>query len=737
MRPSPPAALAGLEIGPAGERPLSGLAAIEYPPVASVFLGFRREQVVHPLDGFGALVPATERPIDPRRCFFLQPFPGRVPRGPRRAHGPGRRSLQPEIAQLSADKLVSTGCARTWASLLGAQGRPVFTWHTLWPRAIPQYNLGYGLPPRGDGAMRDGTIRDFSSAEASATAFRFPIASSRATRWLGGLSLSECLDSPGYAFTLPDPFFRLAQDLKDTLQLPRTDFPMRAGLAQREPARVAHWEKTGLYEAIQRKRAGAPAFVLHDGPPFTNGDVHIGTALNKTLKDIIVRYKAMRGFRTPYVPGWDCHGLPIEQKVDPRAARGESARSRPPSCAQLCDAFSEAWIAKQRDQFKRLGVLADWANEYKTKAPAFEADILRIFAAFVEKGLVYRSKKPVYWSIPFETALAEAEIEYKEHSSPSIWVRFQVPAAEAARFGLPGRQAAQHRHLDDDALDDPGQPGHRAQSRRRVRRRRHWAPSAIIVAAALPRPRSPTAAGLKAPPAVGRRRSRDARSRSSHARHPFIDRASPVVLADYVTTDSGTGAVHTAPGHGAEDYQTGLGTASRSTARSADNGTYLDDGRIPADLVGVTTLESVEDLEKKKTSPANVAVLQQARRRGRAPRQEEVHPQLSPLLALQDADHLPRGRPVVRRPRQGGLARPGALAEISRIAAAGRLDPRLGRGPHPRRGRVAPRLVHQPPALLGRADPRVLRRRQAPLPRRRRHPRRRRQGREARDQPLV
>src|SRR5471030_217429 len=219
----------------------------------------------------------------------------------------------------------------------------------------------------------------------------------------------------------------MAQDLKDTLQLPKTDFPMRAGLAQREPGRVAHWEKIGLYDAIQRQRAtaGAPVFVLHDGPPFTNGDVHIGTALNKTLKDITVRFKSMRGFRAPYVPGWDCHGLPIEQKVT-RELREANRQASTSELRQLCDAFSETWIATQKTQFKRLGVLADWAVEYKTKDPAFEADILRTFAAFVEKGLVYRSKKPVYWSIPFETALAEAEIEYKDHTSIAIWVKFAV-----------------------------------------------------------------------------------------------------------------------------------------------------------------------------------------------------------------------------------------------------------------------------------------------------------------------
>ena len=229
----------------------------------------------------------------------------------------------------------------------------------------------------------------------------------------------------------------MAHDLKDTLQLPRTDFPMRAELPKREPGRIAHWAKLGLYDAVQQRRAGsAKVFVLHDGPPFTNGDVHIGTALNKVLKDIICRQKSMVGYRTPYVPGWDCHGLPIEQKVS-REVQEQKLTLTTAELRAKCDAFSEAWITKQSAQFKRLGLLADWAHEYKTKAPAYEADIVRTFAAFVEKGLVYRSKKPVYWSIPFETALAEAEIEYKEHSSPSIWVKFAVPATEAAKFGLP------------------------------------------------------------------------------------------------------------------------------------------------------------------------------------------------------------------------------------------------------------------------------------------------------------
>jgi isoleucyl-tRNA synthetase len=465
----------------------------------------------------------------------------------------------------------------------------------------------------------------------------------------------------------------LAKDLKDTLQLPRTDFPMRAGLAQREPGRVAHWERTGLYGAIQKRRAGAPTFVLHDGPPFTNGDVHIGTALNKTLKDVTVRYKAMRGFRAPYVPGWDCHGLPIEQKVtrDLREAKREVST---PELRQLCDAFSESWIAKQRDQFKRLGVLGDWASEYKTKDPGFEADILRVFAAFVEKGLVYRSKKPVYWSIPFETALAEAEVEYKEHSSPSIWVRFRVPADEAARFGLPADKplsiviwtttpwtlpanlAVALNPEFDYVVADLGE-------------------ERVVVAAAL-LAQVAEAAGVKAAPTVvmtvkGRSLEKLA------TRHPFIDRASPVVLADYVTAESGTGAVHTAPGHGAEDYQTGLRYGLEIYCPVADNGTFVDDGRVPAELVGVTTLESVEDLEKKRTSPANVAVLRKLDSTGTL---------LAKRKYTHSYPHCWRSKtPIIFRAvdqwfvsLDKGGSRAAALAEISKIASAGGWIPAWG-----------------------------------------------------------
>jgi isoleucyl-tRNA synthetase len=397
----------------------------------------------------------------------------------------------------------------------------------------------------------------------------------------------------------------MAIDLKHTLSLPKTDFPMRGDLPKREPLRLAAWEKLKLYESIQAKRADRPAFVLHDGPPFTNGDVHIGTALNKSLKDITLRYKTLRGFRTPYVPGWDCHGLPIEQKV----AKEIQASGQQLSTAELrarCDAFAEGWITKQTASFKRLGVQADWAREYKTKAPAFEADILRTFAAFVEQDLVYRSKKPVYWSIPFETALAEAEIEYAEHTSIAIWVKFLVPAAEAQKFGLPHDKPlsvviwtttpwtipanlaiAVHPEVEYVVAD--------------------LGAERILVAGAL-LPAVVEAAKLPASPAVVHE-TLGAKLEKLAPRHPFIDRPSPVVLADYVTTDSGTGCVHTAPGHGAEDYLTGLKYGLPVYCPVGDDGRYLDDGKVPPDLVGVSCLETVEDLAAKKPAPANLAVL--------------------------------------------------------------------------------------------------------------------------------
>src|SRR5579883_1526698 len=219
-------------------------------------------------------------------------------------------------------------------------------------------------------------------------------------------------------------------DYKNTLNLPQTDFPMKADLVTREPQRLAKWEGMALYQKIQARRANAEKFVLHDGPPFANGDVHIGTALNKTLKDIIVKYHSLRGKSAPYVPGWDCHGLPIEFKVTQEMRKAGDTSADPAAIRKACEAYARKYIDLQRAQFKRLGVLGDWENPYLTLNKEYEADELRLFADIVEKGFVYRGKKPVYWSIPARTALAEAEVEYHDHVSQSIYVKFPVIGRE-------------------------------------------------------------------------------------------------------------------------------------------------------------------------------------------------------------------------------------------------------------------------------------------------------------------
>src|SRR6188474_2274445 len=215
----------------------------------------------------------------------------------------------------------------------------------------------------------------------------------------------------------------MSQNYKDTLLLPKTDFPMKADLVTREPQRLAKWEAQGLYRQILDARKDSELFVLHDGPPFANGDVHMGTALNKILKDLIVKSRSMLGFRAPYVPGWDCHGLPIEFKVVKEQKGLEPAEIR-----RRAEAFARKYIDIQRNQFKRLGVFGSWEDPYLTLAPSYEADIIRAFAGFVDKGLVYQSKKPVYWSTGAQTALAEAEVEYAQRTDPAIYVKFKLTA---------------------------------------------------------------------------------------------------------------------------------------------------------------------------------------------------------------------------------------------------------------------------------------------------------------------
>ena len=392
-----------------------------------------------------------------------------------------------------------------------------------------------------------------------------------------------------------------AEKLKDTLNLPKTDFPMRANAVEREPVRLSHWEDQDVYQKMQEKNAGNEDFILHDGPPFTNGDVHVGTALNKTLKDVILRYKNARGFRTPYVPGWDCHGLPIEHKVS-KVLRKEKKEFDTLSLRQACQEFSKGFIETQRAQFKRLGVLADWSSEYRTMNSTYEAEILRTFAEFVKKDLVYRSKKPVYWSIPCRTALAEAEIEYQDHISPSIFVPFAVLGDKSNReresnvviwtttpWTLPANLAlAVHprvRYVEVICSE-----------------KSYWVAEELADSFI-------NSCGLQS--CEFGEKLLGSEMTSWVTQHPFIDRESPVVSAEYVTTESGTGCVHIAPGHGLDDYITGLENKLEVYCPLDDNGCYVDDGQIPSNLVGVSVLE------KASGCPANKEVLSILRESGK------------------------------------------------------------------------------------------------------------------------
>ncbi len=372
---------------------------------------------------------------------------------------------------------------------------------------------------------------------------------------------------------------------------------MKANLVEREPQRLAHWEKQNAYYKALEARKDAEPFILHDGPPFANGDIHLGHVLNKVLKDIVVRYKTMRGYEVNYVTGWDCHGLPIEHAVTKNLQKNTTELD-PVTIRRDCTAFAEKYIDIQLEQFKRLGIHTDWENHYRTMNPTYEADILRTFAAFVKEGLVYRSKKPVYWSIPYKTALAEAEIEYAEHISNSIWVPFK--SLNAKEYGLPENTStviwtttpwtlpanlaiAVHPRFEYTLIE---YEGHNYLVARELAetfiKDVEWEGKVKI-----------TDVSIKGEKLEGLRNQ-----------HPFIDRESPIVLAEYVTLETGTGCVHTAPGHGHDDYITGLKYGLEVYSPLDENSRYVDDGQIPESLVGKSVFE-----KKNGASQANEEVL--------------------------------------------------------------------------------------------------------------------------------
>ncbi|HYD55304.1 MAG TPA: class I tRNA ligase family protein, partial [Burkholderiales bacterium] len=336
-------------------------------------------------------------------------------------------------------------------------------------------------------------------------------------------------------------------DYKDTLNLPETPFPMRGDLAKREPAWVKQWEEKGTYQRLRQVAKGRPTFVLHDGPPYANGDIHIGTAVNKILKDMVVKSRSLAGFDARYVPGWDCHGMPIEVQIEK-----QHGKNLPPEETQrLCRAFATEQIARQKADFKRLGVLGEWENPYLTMAFGNEADEIRVLGKLLEKGYVYRGLKPVNWCFDCGSALAEAEVEYEDRKDPAIDVAFEVfkedlPKLSAA-FGrtavseepifaviwtttpwtLPGNQALNvHPEFTYNLVDTE---------------------RGLLILAAELQEKCLARYKLEGRPLASCKGSALEKIRFSH---PFYDRTAPVYLGDYVTLESGTGVVHSAPAYG-------------------------------------------------------------------------------------------------------------------------------------------------------------------------------------------
>src|SRR5882724_2134282 len=377
-----------------------------------------------------------------------------------------------------------------------------------------------------------------------------------------------------------------AKNYKDTLNLPRTDFPMKANLASREPELLKMWDETGLYQQVQKSRKDRELFVLHDGPPFANGDVHMGTALNKILKDFVVKSQTMLGKRAPYVPGWDCHGLPIEYKVV-KESRGLS----PLEVRKKSEAFAWKFVNIQREQFKRLGVFGDWENPYLTMDPKYEAEILRAFAVFVEEGLVYQAQKPVFWSTGAQTALAEAEVEYQERDDTAVYVRFPLPHDQLVKIGLPTDKPvsvaiwtttpwtlpanlaiAVDRDADYEVLGNENE---------RVIIARKLHEQFIQHTGFVPLEERTSLLGKQL---VG-----------LQAQHPFLNRHSIILAADFVTMDTGTGAVHIAPGHGEDDYWLGRANDLGILSPVDDHGRFTEEAGLP-NLTGKYVFDANRDI---------------------------------------------------------------------------------------------------------------------------------------------
>jgi isoleucyl-tRNA synthetase len=389
---------------------------------------------------------------------------------------------------------------------------------------------------------------------------------------------------------------RVPLDLKSTINLPKTDFPMKANLPQNEPKALARWEQMGIYQRIREARKGAPSYVLHDGPPYANGPIHLGHALNKCLKDFIVKSKTMSGFDSPYVPGWDCHGLPIEIKVDQQLG-GKKLQMQKLEVREACRKYAQKFLDLQREQFKRIGVFGRWEDPYSTMTPQYESVVLATFYDFLEKNFIYKGLRSVYWCIYDRTALAEAEVEYENHTSPTVWVKYAL-AEDPARLDpalagkkvftviwtttpwtLPASMAvAFHPDAEYVALESAGE---------------------VYIVAQQLAAEFAGKVGLKEPKILARFPGK--KLEYTKFAHPFLDRTVLGVLADYVTMDQGTGVVHTAPSHGADDFNTGV--------------KYKLDLTTNVDAAGIMH-NGLPEYDGKRVFDANEPILELLKKRG-------------------------------------------------------------------------------------------------------------------------
>ena len=343
----------------------------------------------------------------------------------------------------------------------------------------------------------------------------------------------------------------MSQDYNSTLNLPKTDFPMRAGLPKSEPVTLQNWEDEKVYENLMKVNEGKPLFILHDGPPYANGDIHLGHALNKILKDFIVRYKNMAGFKAPYVPGWDTHGLPTELKARKKAGIGNSAEISVVELRKMCEEFVKGYINDQRTQFKRLGVIGEWDKPYITLNHEFEAEQIRVFAEMATKGYIYKGLKPVYWCPECKTALAEAEIEYAEDPCHSIYVKFNVTDDKGV-FSNMGIDPSKVKFViwTTTTWTLPANVaicvGPRFEYSVIKTGDEYLVMASELYKSALDE------AGITDFEVVATVKGSELEYIKTA--HPFLDRESLVIVGEHVTLESGTGCVHTAPGHGVDDY---------------------------------------------------------------------------------------------------------------------------------------------------------------------------------------